>query len=171
MRGAGLSRYEGFFRSIKDEFAILDDRESVGALVEQVGTLHHFVIIDDLALGIAEVAQVEGNTVRIQARQLYVESLHLKVSVMDKAGITYGIEAFAQLAASQKQFQHAVVLWGAGEQLHQALNLLLPPSREKIYRSLLLEARSQLREAEFEAAWAEGQAMNMQEAIQYASRV
>jgi hypothetical protein len=60
------------------------------------------------------------------------------------------------------------VLWSAGEKLHQTLNLLLPPSREKIYTSLLLDARNQLSEAEFQAAWAEGQAMNMQMAIDYA---
>ena len=119
--------------------------------------------------GVGHLERLEGHFEK--ARQLYTESLHLKVSVMDKAGITYGIEAFAQLAASQNQFQRAVVLWGAGEKLHQALNLLLPPSREKIYTSLMFEARSQLSEAEFEAAWADGQAMNMQQAIKYALRV
>jgi non-specific serine/threonine protein kinase len=116
--------------------------------------------------GLGHLERLEGNFER--AGQLYSESLLLKVGVMDKAGITYGIEAFAQLAASQKQFKRAVVLWGAGERLHQILNLLLPPSREKIYTSLMPQARSQLRQAEFEAAWAEGQAMNMQQAIQYA---
>jgi tetratricopeptide (TPR) repeat protein len=103
-----------------------------------------------------------------QARQLYEESLQLRISVMDKAGITYGIESFAQLAAAQKQFKRAAVLWGAGEQLHKTLSLLLPPSREKIYRSLLLATRTQFGEAEFKAAWTQGQAMNMQQAINYA---
>jgi predicted ATPase/transcriptional regulator with XRE-family HTH domain len=116
--------------------------------------------------GLGHLERLEEHFER--ARQLYRESLHLKIIVMDKAGITHGIEAFAQLAASQNQFQRASVLWSAGEKLHQTLNLLLPPSREKIYTSLLLDARNQLSEAEFQAAWAEGQAMNMQMAIDYA---
>lgn len=103
-----------------------------------------------------------------RARQLYIESLNLKIRVMDKAGITYSIEAFAQLAAAQKQFKRAAVLWGAGEQLHQTLNLLLPPSREQIYTSLISDARTQLGEEAFHAAWAEGKKKKIQEAIEFA---
>ena len=116
--------------------------------------------------GLGHLERLAGHFER--ARQLYTESLQLKVSVMDKAGITYGIEAFAQLAAAQKQFQRAARLWGAAEKLHQTLNLLLPPSREKIYKSLMLETHSQLSREEFDAARADGLAMNMQKAIEYA---
>ena len=52
--------------------------------------------------------------------------------------------------------------------LSESMNLLLPPAREQIYTSLLHNIRTQLSEAAFEPAWAKGQAMDMQKAIEYA---
>jgi predicted ATPase/DNA-binding XRE family transcriptional regulator len=103
-----------------------------------------------------------------QAEQLYTESLRLKVSVMDKMGIAYSLAAFAQLAAAQKQFKRAAVLWGAAEQLGETLNLLLIPSKTQLYTSMIPDTRVQLDEGVFSAAWMEGRQMKMQEAIKYA---
>jgi hypothetical protein len=52
--------------------------------------------------------------------------------------------------------------------LSESMYLLWHPSREKIYTSLLHNIRTQLSEAAFEPAWAKGQAMDMQKAIEYA---
>jgi non-specific serine/threonine protein kinase len=114
-----------------------------------------------------------GNAERLEerfdsARQFYMESLPLKVSVMDKMGITYSLESFAQLAAVQKQFKRAAILWGAAETLGETLNILLIPSKESLYTSLISDTRTQLGEVSFHAAWAKGKAMKMQEAIEYA---
>jgi len=103
-----------------------------------------------------------------QAWQLYTESLQLKVSVMDKMGITYSLAAFAQLAAAQKQFKRAAILWGAAEQLGETLNLLLIPSKTQLYTSMIPDTRAQLGEDVFSAAWMEGRKMKMQEVIKYA---
>jgi predicted ATPase/DNA-binding XRE family transcriptional regulator len=116
--------------------------------------------------GLGHVERLEGRLER--ARQFYTESLNLKAGVMDKSGTIYSLEAFAQLAAAQKQFKRAAVLWGAAEQLRQTLNLLLVPSREQLYTSLISDARAQLGEEIFREAWAEGRAMKMQKAIDYA---
>jgi hypothetical protein len=116
--------------------------------------------------GLGHVERLEGRLE--QAREFYLESLNLKVSVMDKSGIIYSLEAFAQLAATQKQFERAAVLWGAAEGLRQIFNLQLPPSREKLYTSLIPEARGQLGEDAFAAAWSKGRMMNMQQAIDFA---
>jgi hypothetical protein len=102
------------------------------------------------------------------ARKLYVESLHLKVSVMDKMGITYSFESFAQLTAAQKQFNRAAILWGAAENVGETLNLLLIPSKKNLYTSLIPDTRAQLGEESFRAAWSKGKAMKMQGAIEYA---
>jgi tetratricopeptide (TPR) repeat protein len=114
-----------------------------------------------------------GNVERLeehfeQARQLYAESLNLKVTVMDKIGIGYSLEAFAQLAAAQKQFKRAAILWGAAEHLGQTLNLLLIPSKENVYTSLISETHTKLSNEVFATAWAEGRNMKMQQAIDYA---
>ncbi len=60
------------------------------------------------------------------------------------------------------------VLLGAAEPLRQTLNLLLFPSNEKLYISLIPDARAQLGEEVFAAAWADGRKMKMQDAINFA---
>ena len=116
------------------------------------------------ALG--NVKRLEGDLE--QASQFYRESLHLKVSVKDKVGIIYALEAFAQLAATQKQFKRAAVLWGAAERLSQTIKLHLIPTKLEIYNSLIPITRDQLGEDEFNAAWNEGQSMQLEGAIDYA---
>jgi non-specific serine/threonine protein kinase len=116
--------------------------------------------------GLGHVERLEGHLER--ARELYVESLNLKVSVMDRAGINYSLEAFAQLAAMQNQFERAAILWGAAAAMRQTLNLWLPPSREDFYTSLISTAKAQLGVELFSAAWSKGQAMKMQQAIDFA---
>lgn len=103
-----------------------------------------------------------------QARKLFAESLGLKVIVMDRAGILYSLEAFAQLAADQNQFRRAVMLWAAADHLRQSSNLAARSVREDLYGSPIPTARTQLGEESFHAAWADGWAMKMQQAIDYA---
>jgi hypothetical protein len=116
--------------------------------------------------GLGNIERLEAHPER--ARQLFIESLNLKVSAMDKFGITYSIAAFAQLAAAQKQFKRAAILWGAAEQLRRSLNLLPFTSNDYFHTSLISEARAQLGEEDFADAWSEGRKMKMQDAIDYA---
>jgi non-specific serine/threonine protein kinase len=114
-----------------------------------------------------------GNLERVQehfqeAGRLYVESMKLKVEVMDKMGITYSLEAFAQLAAAQKQLKRAAILWGAAERLGQSINFSVTLSRSPLYTSSIPETRRQLGDEIFQAAWAEGGALRMHDAIDYA---
>ena len=90
---------------------------------------------------------------------------------MDKMGITYSLETCAQLAAAQKQFRRAAVLWGSAEQLRYTLKQLPDPLREKLDTSLIPATRAQLGEETFAEAWAEGRKLKMQEAIEYALTV
>jgi tetratricopeptide (TPR) repeat protein len=116
--------------------------------------------------GVGNVERLEGHYE--QAKELYTESLKLKVDVMDKVGIIYSLEAFAQLALSQKQFRRAVVLWGAAEQQRKKLHMLVDPLRKASLAISIATARSQLGENVLTTAWDEGQRMKMQEAIEYA---
>ena len=116
-----------------------------------------------------------GNVERLQehfeqARQLYAESLNLKVGVMDKTGITYSLEAFAQLAAAQKQFKRASILWGAANHLREIINIYLESTRDDIYTSLIPFTREQIGVEVFDEAWKKGEAMKLDEAIEYALR-
>jgi hypothetical protein len=117
--------------------------------------------------------EVLGNVKRLEgdlaeASRLYLESLHLKVSVNDRVGIVYVLEAFAQLAAAYSQFKRATVLWGAAEKLSQAITLYLIPTKSQIYTSSIPAARAHLGKEAFQEAWEEGRSMKTQEAIAYA---
>ena len=68
--------------------------------------------------GLGNVARLEGRS--DEARIFYTESLNLKVSVMDKAGITYLLEAFAQLATGLNQFKRAAILWMARSRISRS---------------------------------------------------
>ena len=116
--------------------------------------------------GLGNVERLEGRLE--QAREFYTESLNIRVNVMDKVGIIFLVQAFAQLVATQKLFECAAVLWGAAEQLRQTLNLQLPPAREDLYTSLIPDARAQLGEEVFTSAWAQGRRMDVQQAIDFA---
>jgi predicted ATPase len=116
--------------------------------------------------GLGIVARLDGRLE--EARQLHTESLNLKVSVMDKAGIAYALEAFAQLASAGDQFPRSALLWGAAEGLRQSLNLFQLPSRDSLYKSLIPTVREKMGNESFEEAWTKGKSMSMDEAIEYA---
>jgi non-specific serine/threonine protein kinase len=116
--------------------------------------------------GLGDLERLEGHF--DQALQLYRESLQLRVSVRDKLGTTYALASFAQLAATQGQFRHAAILWGAAEKLGETLNLFLFTARDQLHTSQIPATRAGLGEEAFRSAWAEGRALKMQEAIDYA---
>jgi len=62
----------------------------------------------------------------------------------------------------------AVRLFGAAEALREAIGLLSAPQERADYDARLAATRSRLGVVAFEAAWAEGRAMTLEQAIEYA---
>jgi hypothetical protein len=62
----------------------------------------------------------------------------------------------------------AVRLFGAAEALREAMGQLPNPQDQADYGSRLAATRSRPGVVAFEAAWAEGRAMTLQQAIEYA---
>jgi hypothetical protein len=87
---------------------------------------------------------------------------------MDKLGIAYSFEGLAQAAARQ-QPERAAVLWGAAEQLRQAIGIPIDPSRHSIYTSLVPAARESMGAERFAEAWARGWTLSLEAAIAFAS--
>jgi predicted ATPase/DNA-binding SARP family transcriptional activator len=91
----------------------------------------------------------------------------------DKQNIVRRIEALA--AASAKAQRHQVMaaqraarLFGAASTLRDAIGVHLSPADRSLYEPYLAAARAQLDEATFAAAWAEGRAMTLEQAMAYA---
>jgi predicted ATPase/class 3 adenylate cyclase len=102
------------------------------------------------------------------ARSLQQESLTIRREVGDKRGCVEGLEAFARLAMADGQPEHAARLWGAAEALRETIGSPLPPNDRDAYDRNLAAVRKALDKKAFLTAWAEGRALTLEQAIQYA---
>lgn len=102
------------------------------------------------------------------ALKFHLESLRIKVEVMDRLGIAYSFEGLAQLAAAVEEPERAAVLWGAAAHLRETMTVVLEPSREEIYASLIPRTRAQIGDNRFEEFWDRGKRMELKDAIEYA---
>ncbi|HEY5880614.1 MAG TPA: hypothetical protein VIU11_17010, partial [Nakamurella sp.] len=85
-----------------------------------------------------------------------------------KLGIHGALDAFGQLAITQEHAERAVRLAGAAERLRAASGTRSWPVVRRDRERWLGAARRTLDDVEYQAAWAQGQAMNREEAIAYA---
>ena len=105
-----------------------------------------------------------------EAQSLYRESLALLWELGDKERIADSLMGFAAIAVAQRQLQRAVRFWGAAEALREAIGVPLMPDEHAIYNyeHEVAAVRAQSGEAAFAAAWTQGRAMSLEEAIAFA---
>ena len=80
----------------------------------------------------------------------------------------YCLEEFGHLAYTLQQCGRAVRLWARASALREATGEPLQRSEETRYEKSLLAAKERLGTSAFQAAWAAGEAMTFEEAINYA---
>jgi tetratricopeptide (TPR) repeat protein len=80
----------------------------------------------------------------------------------------YAVEGCAGLALRQQQPEQALRLWGAAAALRETIGSPLPPAAQEQHEREMMAVRETLGEDAFAAAWAKGQAMTMEQAIEYA---
>ncbi len=105
-----------------------------------------------------------------RASGLFEEGLELTAEVGDQANVAYCLEGLATVAASEGGVERAARLWGAAEALLEEIEATAYPHAPdpSVHEARVSAARSQLDDAAWEAAWAEGRAMTPEEAIEYA---
>jgi predicted ATPase len=113
--------------------------------------------------GLGNAAREAGEFARCAA--LYRESMALRQTLEDRFSIAQGLEDFAGLAGRQQRWERAVRLLGAAEGVAELVGRSLPVSVRTEYQRTVEGARKALGEAEFAAAWAEGRAMSLEEAV------
>jgi tetratricopeptide (TPR) repeat protein len=102
------------------------------------------------------------------ARALLEESLAIFEELVHKDGIVHDLEALAAVAALQRQSERAARLSGAAEGLREAVGVLLPPADRARHDRFVAAVRTALGEEAFSSAWAEGLAMGLDGATNYA---
>ena len=113
-----------------------------------------------------EAARVEGNHERM--RVLSEEGLKLSAEVGDKTNVAYCLEGLAAFAASEGRVVRAARLWGTAEALLEKIEATVYhyASDRSHYQREVDAARSQREATAWEAAWSEGRAMTLEEAIE-----
>jgi hypothetical protein len=102
------------------------------------------------------------------ARALIAESLAIFWELGHRFGIAQNLEGLAAVAVAQGQPERAARLIGAAEALREVIGAPLPPADRAEHDRSVAAGRTARGEEAFAAAWAEGRAMTLVQAIRYA---
>jgi predicted ATPase/DNA-binding CsgD family transcriptional regulator len=103
-----------------------------------------------------------------RARDLYEENLVLCQEIDDKLVASESMDGLACYAVSRGEAQRAARLFGAAQALREAVGYDQKPRERALREPYLTIARSWPDQAAWESAFAEGQAMSFEEAVEYA---
>jgi hypothetical protein len=103
-----------------------------------------------------------------QAMALYARTIAGWQELGHHAAATHELECIGFIAIAQSQPQTAARFFGAAEAARESLEAQMTPAEREEYDRHLSALRAQLSEAEFAAAWAEGRALSLDEAVAYA---
>jgi predicted ATPase/DNA-binding SARP family transcriptional activator len=175
--GIGLARELGyasalarFLLSLGYKLLLEGDYERGAALNEEAIAVfreHGYKGDFELALdNLGWAALLQGDYDR--ARTSYQESLTLCKELGDKSVASESLDGMACIAAAEGEAERAARLFGAAQALREAVGSQRLPEEDALREPYLAAARSRLDEASWEVEWAAGQAMSMEQAIDYA---
>ena len=167
-------RLPGFLLSLGYHFMLEGDYEGGAALNEEAAALcreHGYRSSLNYALdNLGWAALLQGDHVR--ARIPYQESLVVSNDLGDKLVGSDSLEGMACISATRGEASRAATLFGAAEGLQETLReavaFQLSPEEEAWREPYRATARSQLGEAVWEEALAQGRAMGLEKAVSYA---
>ncbi|HEX9839067.1 MAG TPA: tetratricopeptide repeat protein, partial [Anaerolineales bacterium] len=117
----------------------------------------------------SELGHVERQTGNLtQAKLIYKETIKGWQDLGNRSAVAHELECFGFLAITDEEPQRAVKLFGAAEALRERVQSPMTDYEQVEYNQSVTRLRAMLPEAEFNALWAEGRSMIMDEAIAYA---
>ncbi len=155
---------------LADLALVENDYSSAGSLYgEALSQVRNFGDLVDIGWSLHGLARVAlGQDDYNGAATLFDESLAMFRAVDDSLGITWCLEGFACVAGKQGDPARAARLFGASEGLREALRYPLRLDERVANERHVAAVRAELGEGAFAAAWAEGRAMTLEEAVDYA---
>jgi predicted ATPase/transcriptional regulator with XRE-family HTH domain len=151
---------------------------NLGVVTRQEGDLHRARALHEEALersesvdskaGIAWATRNLGAVATLageydDAAEYFKRSLALRWEMREHAGFIWAVEGLAELAAAQGHYERAVRLWAAARALRGPVE---PADRTAEYletEQQIARVRDQMDAAAFDAAWAAGQRMSMED--------
>ena len=175
--GVALCRASGYAALLAEylvsmgyEFLLRGDYERATALNEEAAALlrerGHEGGLEFALDNLGWAALLRRNHER--AMETFKESLVLCLKLGDKLVAGESLEGLACTAGARAEVERAARLFGAARGLREALGYEQEPRARALREPHLAAARSRVNEADWEAAFAEGRSMGLEEAIKYA---
>ena len=122
-----------------------------------------------LASSLTRMASVKTASGELTEALGYIqEAMTLLKEEGNRLVVTTALEAFGKLEFQLDAADRAARLYGAAQALRERLSLPLRLNQIQAHEKIVAELRASLGMAKFEAAWAEGRAMNSEAAIAFA---
>jgi tetratricopeptide (TPR) repeat protein len=123
--------------------------------------------------GIAIALVTLGDALRMQgdlaqSTALYRESITIRQEIGERQAVTDCFEGLAAIAYTQGNLARSAKLLGAAEVLREKSQIPMPPADRVNHERVVMALRTQLDEATFNSAWAEGRAISLEQAMAYA---
>jgi tetratricopeptide (TPR) repeat protein len=154
-----LARYQGDYEKASALY-----RESLSLYQEQGVGFENNQMAVQINMGYVMFHQGQHS----QAYELFQKCFLLGQKLGDSESSALCLTGLAGILASQNRPQKAVSLISAGRANFDATDDILPAADQVEYEYILAKARAQLNAMAFEAAWAKGYAMSLEQAIAYA---
>jgi tetratricopeptide (TPR) repeat protein len=124
----------------------------------------------DARFGLGRVAFAQGRYG--QAREYLLEALDMRprYNKFNRGGIPKTLEALAFVEIAQKNLVNAARLLGATHVNCEWFNLLRTSNERGMRQNALVEVQANLEPVTFQAAWTEGTAMSLKNAIEFAKK-
>ena len=152
-----LTRSEGDYeRALEMYEASLMEARKIGAPLVVASALHR----------LGQMARLQGDGAK--GVSLLKESLKMHQKAGNKPGIAEGLAALAGVLAAGVRLDRAARLFGAADALLERIRVPLSPADHAQYDTDLKAARSPMDKRAWEAGWAEGRAMSLEQATDYA---
>jgi adenylate cyclase len=116
--------------------------------------------------GLGMVALAEGRLA--EARPLIWNSLHRRQDVVEKEALVDSLVGMAEILWREGQSRRCAQLLGGIAAVLATYGIAIRREMAEFHAKLLTAVRQNLSPTEFEAAWAEGETMNLEQAIHYA---
>jgi tetratricopeptide (TPR) repeat protein len=147
LQQADNARAKGLFDEVLRLNRELRDRNGVAGTLESLGI----------------VAQREGDFE--EAAELFDESLRLLQQLGNKDGMAFALVNVAAAAESREEHERATRLLGAAEITLTSLGASADRLRQQMLEEVSQAARKALGSGAYEAAWQQGQAMSLEQAV------
>jgi tetratricopeptide (TPR) repeat protein len=171
------------FRELEDKDGLASTLNNLGVTIEALGDYdaayacytESLQVAEELgskyslaytANSLAHLMLVKGDFVSSQ--KYYRQSLDMSTEIGEKRVLAYCFEGLAMVEVACGNVERAARLLASAESLRESIGARLSVDEDAEYDQAVNNARAKLSEEAFTAAWAQGRAMTMEQAIQYA---